>query len=359
MTNLNKTETQGNPSNCPACGSENIEGMIEYLNADWPRAALFQNLAIALCTDCGLGFVAPNVPIGDLSDFYTNIFRAKGNRDYFNPAIVQYHRWSMHSRSLSQILLGLQYTDLKPGDRFLDVGAGMGSSFDVVRKICPGIKLAVVEPSRDLGAMFRRNFPGISVESDLGSEPENDEAFKIVLMSHSLEHFNPGELVSTLTQISTNLKDKGVLIVEVPHVDLRRDEFVQRPNDAPHLCFFSVEALKAVLERSGFQVLFINTCDRMVRADSGPRSNSRPTAPRIGPGWRARLSAIVPASLWRLASRLRHPFTDIVAFISGGDPRLGWATSATTQYGGDRSCIRVVAKRRTESNQIEVLDRVG
>lgn len=359
MTILNKTETQDNPRNCPACGSGNIGEPIEYLNADWPCVTLFQNLAIAVCADCGLGFVAPDVRIGDLSDFYTNIFRAKGNRDYFNPAIVQYHRWSMAPRSLSQILLGLQYTDLKPGDRFLDIGAGMGGSFDVVRKICPGTKLAVVEPSRDLGAMFSKNFPGISMASDLGSAPENDEAFKMVLMSHSLEHFNPGELVSTLSQISTNLKDKGVLIVEVPHVDLRRNEFVQRPNDAPHLCFFSVEALKAVLERSGFQVLFINTCDRKVRAKSGPHSSNLPTAPHIGPGWRARLSAIVPASLWRLASGLRHPFTDVLAFISGGDPLLRWATSATTQYGGNRSCIRAIATRGAMPNKIKDLDRVG
>lgn len=87
-------------------------------------------------------------------------------------------------------------------------------------------------------------------------EKPKPEAYNAFLMFNYLEHFpDPRE---TLVQISNNLEDPGVGIIEVPNFDeIIRDrifgEFI-----IDHLFYFTRKTLAFICEASGFDVLQIN-----------------------------------------------------------------------------------------------------
>ena len=63
---------------------------------------------------------------------------------------------------------------------------------------------------------------------------------------------------------------EGVLVIEVPHVDLRIHADI-RGADTPHLIFFSIQSLKELLNKFNFDVLFIDTCgEEYITADQHP-----------------------------------------------------------------------------------------
>ena len=77
-------------------------------------------------------------------------------------------------------------------------------------------------------------------------------------MSHFLEHYRLSDLTQLFNEIKSALDKDGVLIIEVPHCDMRIHSDV-RNNDTPHLLFFSKDSLSLLLQKFGFQVLFIDT----------------------------------------------------------------------------------------------------
>ena len=75
-------------------------------------------------------------------------------------------------------------------------------------------------------------------------------------MSHSLEHFQHHNLEEILKTMHSVLSKKGAFLIEVPSDNYMVDE--KEVNHCPHLCFFTVESLKALLTRIGFDVCFIS-----------------------------------------------------------------------------------------------------
>ena len=77
-------------------------------------------------------------------------------------------------------------------------------------------------------------------------------------MSHVLEHFQAYQLESILTNLLNYLAYDGVLIVEVPNDNFKifNPEYV---NQSPHLSFFSLDSIKILFEKNGFEILYLNT----------------------------------------------------------------------------------------------------
>ena len=82
---------------------------------------------------------------------------------------------------------------------------------------------------------------------------------KVILSSHSLEHFTYKSALELLSDVKVCLDATGVFILEVPNVDLR---FIEnnRSDDSPHFMFFSQESLRLFFESNGFNVLFCQSC---------------------------------------------------------------------------------------------------
>ena len=88
----------------------------------------------------------------------------------------------------------------------------------------------------------------------------SDKKPKVILSSHSLEHFKLPDLKEFLLNLKKILDPDGIFIAEVPHVNMTLHSNM-RTNDAPHFLFFSIKSFSKLFSDSGFDILFLNTCE--------------------------------------------------------------------------------------------------
>ncbi len=93
-------------------------------------------------------------------------------------------------------------------------------------------------------------------------------------MSHSLEHFDIKDMEVLFCDLYNVLAEDGIVIIEVPHVDLRNNEVIDtRFNDTPHLSFFSVPSLQKLIERFKFDICYMNTVGQLQKISSSGDAN--------------------------------------------------------------------------------------
>ena len=245
-------------------------------------------------------------------------------------------------RSISQLLLGRQYMCIKKAYHFLDIGAGGGLSFISARKIFKNVSLSVIESNSAAKKHYKKHFDDISIYKHLN---EIKDKIDVLLMSHSLEHFPINDTHILFQDIHNVLADDGIVIIEVPHADLRISNFhKERLNDSPHLSFFSLESLSKLIDKSKFDLCFINT---------------------IGPlqmDIYSKKGVIERKQLW-IKSRnnfsINRILKDSIKKVSKYVGLLGYLYKIKTilkpqdsynninfHYGGNRSCLRCVLKKK-------------
>jgi hypothetical protein len=79
---------------------------------------------------------------------------------------------------------------------------------------------------------------------------------KIILLSHTLEHFRSTDLPTLLKTLKEVLDREGALVIEVPHVDFKLHKEIRFP-DTPHTIFFSADSLRRLLKNYGFDIRYI------------------------------------------------------------------------------------------------------
>ena len=105
---------------------------IEYRN-EWSK--LFNGQSILVCSDCGFGRNYPKIDSKSILDFYQNIYRSKSSPHYVDFSKKQSTQYFYRGRTISQLLLGYQYLQYKKKYNFLDIGAGLGKSFDSAKDL--------------------------------------------------------------------------------------------------------------------------------------------------------------------------------------------------------------------------------
>jgi SAM-dependent methyltransferase len=116
-----------------------------------------------------------------------------------------------------RIRVALEYLDVRPGERVLDCGCGLGWPLKVLSETQEGV---LVGADRDLArlARARREVGGARlVAADVAHLPFADEAFDKILLSEVLEHL-PDDL-GALREVRRVLRRGGVLAVTVPNHD--------------------------------------------------------------------------------------------------------------------------------------------
>lgn len=122
----------------------------------------------------------------------------------------------------------------QPASHILDVGCGQGryliplvkQGHDVV-----GIDANPVQIERLVALGYQAQH-----SSELGQIP--DESFDIVLMSHLIEHIQPGQLIGFMDSYIDKLKRNGLLIIATP---LLYDEFF---DDYDHIRPYTPKAIR-------------------------------------------------------------------------------------------------------------------
>lgn len=201
------------------------------------------------CAQCGSSWADPAPSTKALIAYYTRAY---------TPARMVYvdkDIWPIwDSRHASLIVLARLATTFEEGDFFVDVGPGNGASLSMAPLLLPKPRVGCIELNERSLQFFRKHVPDLEAHASLDDfiSRFGTSSVKLILSSHSLEHFPPKALVRELKRLNSALCKGGVLALEVPYSPLEKTSVVRR--HTPHLIFFSEEGLKALLKRVGFDV---------------------------------------------------------------------------------------------------------
>jgi hypothetical protein len=334
--------------NCIICCTSVSNKILNYNDLAWNKSNIFSALKLYHCEKCGMGFTYPDLPMEDLYKYYSIIYRAKNSPFYFDFETKVQNKISKsypyaNQRSFSQILLARFFTVFNKDDIFIDIGPGKGGSYSFAKLLLPSPKLYGIELTEGAKYFFKINFQAETYNS-LNEYNNNIKGkVKIMLMSHSLEHYQISDLDTLFEEIKITLDDTGVIVIEVPHCDLRIHADI-RGNDTPHTLFFSKQSLKLLLEKNGFEVLFIDTCGELWKTKEQYEAFMNSTSSFVKNSIRP-LYNNLPIKLQnaiRTFVRVFYKIKNSNLFNKGYYSSLPQHT-----YGGNRNCLRVVAKKTT------------
>lgn len=278
-----------------------------------------------------------------LSAFYGEAYRALSGHSYLNLGATLSN--PLNHRSVAQVSLASAYCDFDANDTFLDVGAGEGTSFYAARAQLSSPKLVAIELSEGASEYYARNV-GATVYPSLEGFATAGGRAKIVLMSHSLEHHRGSDLDKLFREIHDALSPDGVLLIEVPNIDLK-DAPEKRFGDAPHLLFFTQPSLELLLKKHEFEVIFSRACGNLLSTPAAPEveTTMQRTKRRIINSVRS----ILPVFLMR-AAKLGLQLLRPERVLSG---------VAGATYGAGRECLRVVARRKHHRPRYQPAESAG
>jgi 2-polyprenyl-3-methyl-5-hydroxy-6-metoxy-1,4-benzoquinol methylase len=165
------------------------------------------------------------------------------------------------------------------GKNLLEIGVGAGQSILWFEE--EGFDVRGIEPDgRNVFMINDKLKKGKVIESSVEIF-STDEVFDVIWMSHVLEHLI--EPTKFLKRIKNNLKNDGILFIEVPNCEYEPmlQSSIQKN---PHLFHFTKKALSKLVENIGYKIL---SCDvfRPATKNEGMRQkiwkNSFPYYPRI------------------------------------------------------------------------------
>tara|TARA_B110000008_G_scaffold279349_1_gene326102 strand:- start:920 stop:1924 length:1005 start_codon:yes stop_codon:yes gene_type:complete len=329
-----------NHLHCPVCNKINLK-QLNYINQpDYGDQVIdFSAFKIKYCEDCGFGYSIPDVGDELLDRFYTYFYRTNKNPHFINFNKLRIPKTSECKAAVEHILLARTYTQFEKGDKFLDIGPGPGWHFQALKTLMDEPTLYAIEHSEGSANAYKRNY-GVETFSEIKilQDKLGQDKLKCIFASHSIEHMKFNALNELLGNIKEVLLDDGLLVIEVPHSDMRLH--YDRSGDAPHLLFFSIESLKKLLIDSGFEVIFINT--------SGAKSSHEFNSSAL---LNSQVSPIVV--LYRILfpmrfrkSNLKNKIKSLLLYWLGSSNKIKFS-QLKVDYGGDRQNLRAIAMKKS------------
>lgn len=168
------------------------------------------------------------------------------------------------SRQDAKTIVG-QLLAYSSGNRFMDVGAGVG--FFSSEALSRGCGVTALEPNPNSAAGFETRLGFLPLQKVLDEEvaAQFEHSQDMLLMSQVLEHICDVE--GMLAALSKVLVPGGVVAVAVPHfgsilsrLQGRRDMYISPPE---HINYFSVKGLNALFERHDFECLEVSTVSKV------------------------------------------------------------------------------------------------
>ena len=240
------------------------------------------------------------------------------------------------SRSFGQLLLARQYLEAKEHYEILDVGAGLGRSYITARELLGDkFDFHAIEHDEEAISYYKKFLPGIQVCLDF---EQFDASLDLIIMSHSLEHFDFEDMPKLFSDMHRALADDGVIMIEVPHADFRNSRYKDiRYKDTPHLSFFSLDSLKKLIEMNGFQICFLSTAGLPIEEAFVK------TETHVG-GMKFRLKKVLKKSWgYKYASRFLRQYSVNKKMREQAGGRF--LRNPNFQYKGDRAVLRCVISK--------------
>lgn len=170
----------------------------------------------------------------DYSSAEGDAYHAQRHREFLDDPLL--------TRAMSEFVRHTYFSDLKAGQRVLEIGAGLGTNLLAIKDFA---KVTAVEPS----AFAREQCRKQSIEAHASLDELNaDERFDVVLLRHVIEHVP--EPRALLIQAKSRIASGGKLIVAVPIEPIKPPP---SPNDADyHLYSWTRQTLHNLLVDCGY-----------------------------------------------------------------------------------------------------------
>jgi 2-polyprenyl-3-methyl-5-hydroxy-6-metoxy-1,4-benzoquinol methylase len=200
-------------------------------------------LATVVCNTCGLVSHALIPTDQELAAYYAFEYRRDYHGEYMPSAYRVVREWKR-----GRGLLQLMRDDLRPGDKVIEIGSGIGCT--VMNFALAGFDACGVEPGEGF-CRFSREKLHANVKLGTLEDLPSDEHYDFVLLVHVLEHLpRPTE---ALKRIHDLLRPGGRLYVEVPNF--------AAPHAAPgkqfhqaHIYNFTPSTLRMLGAKAGLRV---------------------------------------------------------------------------------------------------------
>lgn len=225
---------------CPLCDGR-----------DSDPALAKDGFAIVRCRGCGLVFVNPRLPVGDLEQLYTD--------QVISPAAYYVRTETQDERSFAERVALIERWR-KPG-RLLDLGCGPGT-FSIAARARGWTTVGL-----DINATSVAHCRARGLEVIGGAFPHPalaGQRFDVVAMNDFLEHLT--DPVGALRTVHDLLASGGVVFISTPDVGsamarLTGSRWLHlKPNE--HLVYFDRRTIRRALEASAFRVEHVQSMGR-------------------------------------------------------------------------------------------------
>lgn len=238
------------PVACYLCGSTDAAALVSAQDDLTGKPGQF---SFVTCGQCGLSYQHPRLKLDHIKSYYDDEYIAHRKKTDWGVLTPLYRR-AMDKHDRDKVALARRYRSLAPENAVLDVGCGAGTFLAKVRSVF-GSSVTGVDFKNLAGLPWMQGVEfrcGLFYEQDFGAR-----RFDLITMWHFLEHdYDPPR---TLRVARDLLAPGGVLVIEVPRLDsmtwrLYRERWpgLQAPQ---HTVLFSRNALLAMVERCGFEVV--------------------------------------------------------------------------------------------------------
>jgi 2-polyprenyl-3-methyl-5-hydroxy-6-metoxy-1,4-benzoquinol methylase len=207
---------------------------------------------IVRCRACGLTYVNPRLPVGDLVQLYSD--------QVISPAAYYVRTEQQDERSFAARVALIERWR-KPG-RLLDLGCGPGT-FSVAARARGWTTVGL-----DINATSIAHCRARGLDVIAGAFPHPDlvgQTFDVVAMNDFLEHL--ADPTGALRTVRSLLAPGGLVFISTPDVGsimarLTRGRWLHlKPNE--HLVYFDRRTITKLLEQTGFRVTHVQSIGRL------------------------------------------------------------------------------------------------
>jgi SAM-dependent methyltransferase len=228
---------------CPCCGAGPLRGLFTKHGFNHSQ-----------CTKCGFVCVNPYPPEDIVKKLYAGSYYTNFREFYEARHLREVGGWSLTAAPLDLLegMITRTTAGRQPGD-WLDVGGGLGTVADLVRKRRPAWTVTLNEFNPRSIELARQIYGLDAISNDAAQLQKMARRFDVISAVAVLEHIT--DPLSFLASYAELLKHDGMLVLIVPQFT-RLNAAVSRaasPNAAPpfHVSLFNKLNLGTILDRVG------------------------------------------------------------------------------------------------------------
>ena len=263
---------------CPVCGDK-----------DFKRLFPKDGLEFVKCRGCGLVYINPQPADDEISALYSE--------DYYKP-------WGLGTDSsvVSEMKITTFDDKLTMVERFikkgriLDIGCATGFFLEAAKR--KGWDVSGVEISPYSAAIAQERFGKDRVFSGpLEAASYKDGFFDVVFMSDLVEHVKDLDLF--LKEVFRIVKAGGIIAIVTPNIESLSYRIMRKlwPHlKMEHLYYFSPSTMKRLLEREGFNPVYMSAATKALNLSYVERQFSTYPMPLLTPALKW-LAAVLPDGL--------------------------------------------------------------